>query len=362
MSRILQSWIGIALLLLVVGSARGAAQTTVLPVIDRPGACVYCEVVADAFAAASTSIDLLLSNAELDENSLIDSLIEAHQRGVQVRVVLDKSDWSSSITAKNRPTLELLQAQGIDARFDDPAVTTHAKLVLIDGAVAILGSSNWNRYAFTDQVQANVKISDRRVVQAFETWFDAIWEGTAGVQSSPVEVTDLASPAIVALPDADGSSVYASAVISLLDHAEASVHVACYRMSYYAGFQGSTANELIAAVVRAANRGLDVRVFLDDCSFYSDSAEANLLTAIFLSQQGVPVRFDAPEDTMHAKMLVIDGKHAVVGSTNWNYYALERNHESSVALLAMPEVSSTFDALFEELWSDGRPIATEGCP
>jgi len=360
MSRKVQSWIGIASILLalccVVCGQASDVETRIEPVIDQPGACAYCATTTVAFEQAESSIDLLLSNAEIEANPLIEPLVEAHRRGVAVRMLLDESDWSASITAKNRPTLEYLRGEGIDVRFDDPSITTHAKLVMIDGKTTILGSSNWNRYAFTDQQQANIQIVDARVASAFREWFDVLWAGEQEPSLDLPAFPNPEEPMLIALPDGDGVTTYASVVITLLGRAERSVHLALYRMSRYVGYGDSAANELVDAVVDAANRGLDVRVLMDDCSFYRDSAEANLETAIYLVQHGVPVRFDAPEETMHAKLVLIDGCHTVLGSTNWNYYALERNHEASVALLAMPDVAFVFEGYFENLWSDGRGI------
>jgi len=360
MFRSIQSWTGAVYVALLCGTvAVGATETLVQPMIDRPGACAYCDVVSEAFAEATESIDLLLANAELEGNPLWAPLISAHSRGIRVRVLLDESNWATSITAKNKPTLDYLLAHGVEAAFDDPEVTTHAKMVVVDRTTVILGSTNWNHYAFTDQEQASVRIVDGRVAGAFADWFDGLWTHrgeTPEQRTVTVDLPLMGGPCIVPLPDESGSSTYVSAVIPLLDGAGISIHVALYRMSVYTGFPDSTANELLDALVRAARRGIDVRVLLDDCSFYADSAEANLSSALFLFEHGVPVRFDQPEETTHAKLLVIDGEDVVLGSTNWNYYALERNVEASVALLGMSEVADIFDDYFEALWRSGRPI------
>ena len=159
MNRRAQRWAmgGVVFLLLLAEGIPLFAKTFVRPVIDRPGECLYCRCVKEAFGAAERSIDLLLADAQLSDNPLWEDLVVAAKRGVQVRVLLDASDWSPSITEKNRPTIEFLRENGIEARFDNPSVTTHAKLVVVDRRVVILGSSNWNRYAFTDQEQANVE-------------------------------------------------------------------------------------------------------------------------------------------------------------------------------------------------------------
>jgi phosphatidylserine/phosphatidylglycerophosphate/cardiolipin synthase-like enzyme len=359
MFRRLQLWTGTATFLLSVLSLWvSAAPTIVQPIVDRPGSCRYCEVVESVLANAAESIDLLLSDGQMEGNPLWSAVTAAHERGVRVRVLLDRSDWAPSITDKNRPTIEYLAERGIDARFDDPAVTTHAKLAVVDRSTVVLGSTNWNRYAFTDQEQANVRIVDARVGAAFASWFDGLWGGSvaaAKTAGDPIGVRP-ETPTVVPLPDVDGSGHYGPAVLSLLDGARESVHVAMYRMSVYTAYSDSTSNALLEALVRAANRGLDVRVLLDDCKFYADSAAANLTSALYLHENGIPVRFDGPEETTHTKLLILDGRDVVLGSTNWNYYALERNVEANVALLGMQEVASVFDDYFEDLWRGAREV------
>ncbi len=362
MLRRIQSWIGTACILFALCAHSAAVDRSIIqPLIDRPGGCAYCEAVAADFAAATESIELLLSTAELDENPLWEPLLDAHERGVSVRVILDESDWASSITERNRAFLERLRDRGIEARYDDPAVTTHAKLAIVDRTIVVVGSTNWNRYAFTDQQQANVRIVDDRVGGAFGAWFDHLWAGRQGVVPR-VDLDGLWSrdgPQIVPLPDSGGALSYATSVLAILARARTSVHVVLYRMSIYPGYSDSIANDLIDALVRAGGRGLDVRVLIDDCRFYADSAAANLKSALYLFERGVPVRFDRPEETTHAKLLVIDGEHVVLGSTNWNYYALEQNVEANVALLSVPAVAAAFERYFEALWADGRGVGRE---
>ena len=130
-----------------------------------------------------------------------------------------------------------------------------------------------------------------------------------------------------------------------------------YRMSYYSGYGDSLANDLLQALIDAANRGLDVKVLLDDCAYYADSAAANLTSALVLQQRGVEVRFDDPGLTTHTKLVVIDGQTVVLGSTNWNYYALQQNCEIAMAFVHLPEVAAAFETFFQSLWATGRDIA-----
>ncbi len=336
--------------------AQTQTQTVVLPLIGRPGICLYCQYVEKAFTAAETSIDLLLMDARLEENPLWDDLLAAFARGVTIRVLLDESDWAPSITARNRPTIEYLRSHGIDARFDDPAVTTHAKLVVVDRRVVILGSTNWNRHSFTNQEQADVVIKNAQVGEIFAYYFDRLWSGTlipAGVKLD-FALLDIEEQLIIPLPETVGTGNYARLLLKLLGRAQRSVHVVMYRVSYYPAFPASLSNEILRALIDAAARGLDVRILIDDIAFFPRSAAANLAAANHLASRGVEVRFDDPDETTHAKLVIIDYNAVLLGSTNWNYYALEMNNEVALAFIGFPDIAAPFTNFFETLWREGR--------
>jgi phosphatidylserine/phosphatidylglycerophosphate/cardiolipin synthase-like enzyme len=344
---------------IVLGVAVAAAR--ILPLLDAGDRRDYVHTMLQEITAAEVSIELLLSTGRLDDVPLWDSLIAAAQRDVAVRVMLDASDWAPEITADNAPVLQALRDGGVEARFDSPAITTHAKLVIIDRRAVVIGSVNWNRYALQEHRQASVLIEDARVAAAFGEYFDRIWTdrlAPGAIESAPLETLPEA-PAIIPLPDTENTACYAETALQCLRHARRSIHVVMYRMSYYPTFSDSFSNQLLEALVGAARRGLDVRVVLDDCAFYPDSLQENLEAALMLHFQGVAVRMDDPEVTTHAKLLVIDGETVLLGSTNWNYYALERNNEASVAILGAPTVAAPFEAFFESVWADATPVAAQ---
>ena len=92
---------------------------------------------------------------------------------------------------------------------------------------------------------------------------------------------------------------------------------------------------------------------MDDCAFYESEREANLQAARYLSDHGVGVRMDDPKITTHAKLVLIDHRTTILGSTNWNYYSLAKNNETDIALICYPGVAAPYEAFFETLWKGG---------
>ena len=88
---------------------------------------------------------LLYDYQEAYSNWLLEDIIEAHERGVDVHVILEypKPEYMEEERPKNQEIYEKLQAAGIDVRFDSAKRTTHSKALIIDRGVVIVGSHNY---------------------------------------------------------------------------------------------------------------------------------------------------------------------------------------------------------------------------
>jgi len=349
--------IALAVLLAAVATHAAVAETLLLPLFSTSDHSAYCTDALQRIDSASDRIAVMLSSASWEGHPLLDALLSAQARGVSVRVLLDASDWAPSITEKHQHVLQRLLEGGVEAKFDDPSVTTHAKLLLVDDTVTMLGSSNWNAYALSEHRQTDIMIEDAAINAFYRSYFDAVWDRSTSELS--IELPSLPSTgesAVIPLADWTDTQCYGTVLLELIRDAKQSVHVSMYRMSYYTQYSDSLSNQLIHALISAAGRGLSVKVLLDDCAYYEDSAEANLLTALYLHNRGIEVRLDAATETTHTKLVVIDERTVLLGSTNWNYYALEQNVEVNVALVGLPELGAQFEAFFQQLWAAGRRV------
>jgi len=104
-------------------------------------------------------------------NLLLEDLVGAVQRGVKVMVILDSSDWNKENTRKNRLFAQLLKKGGVRVFFDDPQVTTHDKLILVDDDLTIVGSTNWTYYALEENNETSVLIKSGEVNRRYREYF-----------------------------------------------------------------------------------------------------------------------------------------------------------------------------------------------
>ena len=133
----------------------------------------------------------------------------------------------------------------------------------------------------------------------------------------------------------------------IISGAKKSVHVVAYELKYYKNYQPSLENRLIRELIYAKERGVDVKVFADDASM----GDAHLL----LREKGIEVRLDSNETVTHAKVIIVDGRMVLLGSTNLSYSGLEKNNEADI-LVEDVRVAEYFESYFQGLWGSGRPI------
>jgi len=149
----------------------------------------YFPAVKEALAKAEESIYLVMYIIELSPykekskaNLLIDELIKAKMRGVNVEVILDqnvdfvhrrhKSEWEAKI--RSIRAYKLLKGAGIKVYYDEPTRYTHAKAIIIDKRIVILGSTNWTEAAFDKSIEASVLIKSRELADDILSYFKTI--------------------------------------------------------------------------------------------------------------------------------------------------------------------------------------------
>lgn len=144
---------------------------------------------------------------------------------------------------------------------------------------------------------------------------------------------------------------YLNVVAPLIERANHSIHVVMFVMKYDPGDEDDPVNELLGLLADAASRGVDVRVLVDE-----ETRDSYPQTIGFLKEHGIGVRLDRSSGiTTHAKVVIVDGEFAVVGSHNWTESALRYNHEVS-ALIRSGEAASVLEKYFSSLWGEGREV------
>ncbi|WP_084570491.1 phospholipase D-like domain-containing protein [Methylosinus sp. PW1] len=114
--------------------------------------------------AARVKIDL--AAYVLTDWPVIDALIDAHRRGVVVRIVLDPSQASD---------FDRLRELSQRLRTSPPGPFMHLKSYSVDDMLLRTGSANFTASGMKQQDNDVVVIRDRAAAQTFEARFEQIW-------------------------------------------------------------------------------------------------------------------------------------------------------------------------------------------
>ncbi|HRT05065.1 MAG TPA: phospholipase D-like domain-containing protein [Kiritimatiellia bacterium] len=324
------------MVLLLVRASVGAGEA-VRPVVNRE----YLPAVLDLINGATNSIEFV--QLEMHEDRAVQAieaaLAAAVKRGVRVRGLLDDGvDF-------NAAAVERLLALGAEAKLDTPAKMTHSKLVVVDGKVVLLGSTNWTGNSMGNNNEANVRLDDPVLADAFARYFAALWVDSAAEPDLPAVESGAVKTVV--------NRQYFPEVMGLFNAATQRIRVVMYGINYAPKYAGSKVNQLVEALAAARARGVDVAVAMDLSDYNRLLNKVNAPAKRFLAEAGVATFDDPLKTTTHAKVVVADGC-AVIGSVNWGKDALENRNETCVAIRD-PAVVEAFAAYFGRVAANPAP-------
>jgi phosphatidylserine/phosphatidylglycerophosphate/cardiolipin synthase-like enzyme len=94
-------------------------------------------------------------------SGIVEALVRAKDRSVDVRLIADKTT-----PCERGSGIEPLAVVGVEIWIDDQARIAHAKTMVIDGAVTLMGSMNWTRGAARNSEDLNL-VSSPTVAAAY---------------------------------------------------------------------------------------------------------------------------------------------------------------------------------------------------
>jgi len=305
------------------GSTHGAASTTQSTKPTAPASTIGLPPVSTTSTAAPPGLSLIvepqagmtpiynfMSSArqsiemtmyELSDPAAEQILITDHERGVRVRVLLDRDYSGGSV---NQAAYSTLSAAGVPVAWANDSEIFHQKTITVDDAQSAIMTANLTSQYYATTRDFVIMDNQSADVAAIESVFASDWSG-AVPSPGPVGADLVWSP---------GSEPQ---LVALIDSAQRSVEVENEEMD-------SSAIE--GALETDASRGVAVTVIMTSDSDW-DSAFSQLESA------GVHVVLYPDTSSalsIHAKVIDVDGAKAFVGSENFSTASLDYNRELGV--------------------------------
>lgn len=287
----------------------------------------------EAIDDARLSIDVAAYSLSL--NSVRIALINAHQRGVTVRMVMESTNMDNSDPQR------IIEA-GIPVVGDNRDGLMHDKFVVIDRSEVWLGSMNFTDSGAYDDNNNMLRVRSTKMaenyIKEFEEMFLDDRFGADVVAETPNPTLTIDGTRVDTYFSPDDS--VANHLATLLSSAEESIYFLAFSF---------TSNDLGGIVRAKAEEGLEIHGVMDE-----EQIDSNQGTEFDpFRQADLDVLIDGIPGQMHHKVFIVDGKIVVLGSYNFSQSAETRNDEN-ILVVYNEDIAQEYLSEFQRVAEQAR--------
>ncbi len=291
-----------------------------------------------ALDAARDTIDI--AAFELNSDPIADALLEAHHRGVALRIVTDDEH---GLADADDPQLPELRAAGIPLVDDARSGLMHNKFVILDGQTVWTGSWNFTVNGAYRNNNNVLVMQSAPIAAAYQAEFDEMFlRGEFGTRSSDDGIihVDFAGGQAQILFAAEGDEI--TTLSAEIARAEQSIRFMTFVFSL---------EELAAAMLeRMDTHDVTLKGVFED---RNSTAAWSQLPALHCA--GADLRQDGNRYVMHHKVIIIDDDTVITGSFNFSNNAARSNDEN-IVIIRHPTIAALYLEEWRQIWDSAKAL------
>jgi phosphatidylserine/phosphatidylglycerophosphate/cardiolipin synthase-like enzyme len=286
--------------------------------------------ILDAIHEATKSLRIKMF--VFSDPTLLSAVIDAHRRGVKVRVMLNPARRSGEV--ENEESRKTLTQAGVEVIDSNPVFDlTHEKSMVVDDRVAFVKSLNWETKNLTETRDYAVITDDKREVGEVIDCFEADWSRTS---------FDPGEHAHLIWCEGNGRDKIAE----FIDQAKHTLFLQNER------YQDAI---IIEHLVRAKVRGVKVHVMArPPHTLKKEKLVEGVGGLRIMDDVGIKVH-KLKHLKLHAKMLFADGVRAIVGSINLAPGSFDSRRELAIEVRD-EDVIERVDKIAHHDWENSHPL------
>lgn len=306
-------------------------------------------------ATTSLNMEMFIFSDDTASWDVAEALAAAAQRGVKVRLV---TDWIGGFFGNptTSPIYDFLRANGVEVRhftpdlLHRPTQADHRKIVVADGTQAMTGGMNIGDEYRSQWHDVMVQV-EGPVVGDLQRRFVDTWQTTGGTITDqamlfPPSATNRAGSTTMRVLTTQPAESIRQGLFAAIDSAHDRINL---EVPYF------TDDDLVAHLIAAAKRGVDVHVIVPAESNHAIVDTAARHHAQALLDAGVHVhRFEGR--MTHTKAASVDGMWGTLGSCNGDNLSLRVNREMNVTFSDPATVAQVDQELFAADIASSRPL------
>jgi phosphatidylserine/phosphatidylglycerophosphate/cardiolipin synthase-like enzyme len=290
--------------------------------------------LADAINDTSSTLDI--AAFEFNNVVLTEAVLDAHKRGVRVRIVTDDEEGVED----DETTIGQFIDAGIPVVNDDRSPFMHNKYMIMDSTEIWTGAWNYTVGGTYRDNNNGVSIQSPELAKQYQTDFNAMFEEGLFTSSKP-------SPPNPKL-QVDGTpiEVYFAPQDEVVPAIIATINSAQHTLEFMAF--SFTLDDVGQAIEERSSAGVRVRGIFETTASETEYSELpNLFCA------GLDIMRDGNSYNMHHKVFIIDNTTVITGSFNFSNSARDDNDEN-LLIIQDADLAAQFTAEFERLWAEAE--------
>jgi phosphatidylserine/phosphatidylglycerophosphate/cardiolipin synthase-like enzyme len=286
-----------------------------------------------AIDSARLTVDVAAYSLSL--NSVRDALLRAHDRGVQVRMVMESDNL-------DRTDPQKLKDADIPILGDRREGLMHDKFIVIDNSEVWTGSMNFTDSGTYQDNNNLIRIRSVKVAEDYTKEFNEMFDDD---KFGPDVVAETPNPRVTI--DGTPIDVYFSpddhvqdSLVDLISTAQDSIYFMAFSF---------TSDKLRDAILAQSEAGLEISGVME-----ADQVKSNAGTEYDpFKQAGLDVLLDGNEGQMHHKVIIIDKSIVVLGSYNFTNNAETKNDEN-LLVIYNKDIASQFVKEFQRVYKQSK--------
>lgn len=284
----------------------------------------------DAIAAARKSLDVKMF--VFSDTALINAVIDAHKRGVRVRVMLNAARRSGE--DDNEQSRKTLEQAGIELKESNPAFgITHEKSMVVDETTTFVKSLNWATKNLTETRDYAITTTHRHGVHEIIACFEADWNRE---EFKPGE-----SAHMIWCP-ANGRE----RIAQFIDDAKHTLFIQNER------YQDTV---ILERLVRARQRGVKIHLMArPPHSLKKEKIVEGVGGLRIMDDVGIKIH-KLKHLKLHGKMMLADGLRAIVGSINLAPGSFDDRRELAIEFFD-DDIVERLQKIAHHDWKNSHPL------
>jgi phosphatidylserine/phosphatidylglycerophosphate/cardiolipin synthase-like enzyme len=291
-------------------------------------------IIAD-IDAAQQSVELATFDYNLP--SIAAALIRAHERGVTVRVALDRENLE-------KPEMSLwagrLESAGIPISWEDSTAFQHSKFIIVDSTLVWTGSWNVSENGTYRNNNNLLRLTIPAIVDNYTTEFSQMADGFFGNDKAAITPNSFITADSILIENYFSPQDEAEEhIVERLRGAQSSIRFMAFSF---------TSDPIGEAMLNLHHAGVLVQGVFEKRNARGIGSELERLR-----EGGIEVLEDGNCYTMHHKVIIIDDATVITGSYNFTRRARDTNDEN-LLILDDPTIARQFIEEYERVYEQAR--------